>query len=284
MLNNFFQMIERVRHKNKFVQNFTHNNRFGAWFVRRCWPIAKNYLYRSANATKLFTENADRINTITNTLSDEKSKVIYNYIIKFRQKGIQKKVPPEYCDEVQYFMDEMKFSKDEVFVDCGAYNGDTIEKFFKYCPEYKQIIAFEPEPGNIRKLQTKYQANPKIMLIEAGAWDKAGTVSFVSDGVFGTIVDDGALSIPVNSIDNLGLNDVTFIKMDIEGAEMKALIGAKNTILKYKPNLAICLYHSNEDMVDIPEYIHKLVPEYKLYVRHYDQYSYWVETILYAIL
>lgn len=71
------------------------------------------------------------------------------------------------------------------------------------------------------------------------------------------------------------------IKMDVEGAELESLKGAKNTILKYKPQLAICIYHSDEDMLSIAEYIHNLVPEYKMYVRHHTCNT--GDTVLYGI-
>ncbi len=75
---------------------------------------------------------------------------------------------------------------------------------------------------------------------------------------------------------------VSFIKMDIEGAEMSALRGARETIKRCKPRMAISIYHSNEDMLDIPEYIHSLVPEYRLFLRAHTMGV--AETILYCIL
>lgn len=74
---------------------------------------------------------------------------------------------------------------------------------------------------------------------------------------------------------------VTFIKLDIEGAEMDALIGARMSIKKWKPRLAVCVYHRREDLVEIPLYIHGLVPEYKMYLRHYSTCR--AETVLYCI-
>ena len=74
----------------------------------------------------------------------------------------------------------------------------------------------------------------------------------------------------------------TFIKMDIEGAEMNALRGARTIIQKNKPKLAICIYHSDEDMLRLAEWIHETVPEYKLYVRQHSNCI--CETVLYAVL
>ena len=75
---------------------------------------------------------------------------------------------------------------------------------------------------------------------------------------------------------------ITMIKMDIEGSELEALKGAKKTIQRDKPKLAICIYHKPEDMADIPLYIKELVPEYKLYIRHHSNFA--TETVLYAVM
>lgn len=74
---------------------------------------------------------------------------------------------------------------------------------------------------------------------------------------------------------------VTFIKMDIEGAEYEALLGAKETIQKNKPKLAISIYHKPEDIISIPKLIKSMVPNYRLYIRHYSNAD--NETVLYAI-
>ena len=76
------------------------------------------------------------------------------------------------------------------------------------------------------------------------------------------------------------LNKINFIKMDIEGAELDALKGAAETIKKYKPKLAICVYHKGRDMIDIPQYLKSLVPEYEFFLKHNT--NSWAETVLYA--
>ena len=104
-----------------------------------------------------------------------------------------------------------------------------------------------------------------------------------SDTSTSLITGVGDFSIPVVTIDSTLNGDVaTFLKMDIEGAELQALVGAKETIKKYKPRLAICIYHKLEDIVTIPEYILSLVPEYKFYIRHHHP-TIGTETVLYAV-
>lgn len=88
--------------------------------------------------------------------------------------------------------------------------------------------------------------------------------------------------ISTTSIDMIaGGEPVTFIKMDIEGAELEALKGAQETIKKYRPTLAISIYHRPQDIVELPEYIKTLIPEYKLYLRNYHLDH--TETVLCAI-
>ena len=82
------------------------------------------------------------------------------------------------------------------------------------------------------------------------------------------------------ALDEVIRESVSLIKMDIEGREMKALAGAKTLITTYKPKLAICIYHKYEDLWEIPEYIHSLVPEYKFYIRHHGPF--YTDTVLYA--
>ena len=117
-------------------------------------------------------------------------------------------------------------------------------------------------------------------MIKKGLFDKDGTISFMSqDGEGSLICEEGTEKIDICKIDTEA-SDATFIKMDIEGAELKALMGAKETIVKNKPKLAISIYHKPEDIIEIPKYLKTLVPEYKFYLRQYTM-SY-LECVLYA--
>ena len=98
-----------------------------------------------------------------------------------------------------------------------------------------------------------------------------------------SISEDGSTVIETRTIDSSvdSRERITFIKMDVEGAELQSLMGAQNTIQRYRPKLAICIYHKREDMTQIPLYIKSLIPDYKLYVRHYSNNV--NETVLYAV-
>jgi len=147
-----------------------------------------------AQQSDFFAKNAERVDTVANMLADDKSKKTYLGMVKFRQTCKKKDFPTLYYEKTEYFIEELKFCNDEVFIDCGAYIGDTIDEFLKRCPAYKQIAAFEPEPKNFEKLKENYGNNPKIILINAGVYDKEGIVNFEGVGLSGMIIAGGSRS------------------------------------------------------------------------------------------
>lgn len=176
--------------------------------------------------------------------------------------------------------------QNEVFVDGGCYNGHTDILFSEWTDsQYKKIYAFEPDyvnfEGCLKSINEKLE---NVEVINAGVWSEDTTLSFIADHEQWAKVGEGTdtVTITAKSIDSVVKDDkVTFIKLDVEGSELEALKGAKNTIVNNRPRLAICLYHKPEDIVEIPEYILSLIPDYKIYIRHYQLSQ--NETILYAV-
>lgn len=167
-----------------------------------------------------------------------------------------------------------------------------MDAFLKNLPphseEYK-YIAFEPVEEGYKELKRKC-VDKQFIAFKSGVWNKNCTLKFYTGEMLGAIGaentyaknDRDIVEVEVKALDEVPeCQNASFIKMDIEGSEMEALIGAKNIIKKNKPKLAICIYHSDKDMIRIIEFIHSMVPEYKLYVRHHSFYS--VETVLYAV-
>jgi FkbM family methyltransferase len=258
------------------------------WSHTRAWAYSKSYSselkQKRNNACLFFGQNVERIKQITGFFYDDESKKTFNKMINFRQTG-RKKDYISHGRRTQYFINDFfTYGKNEIFIDCGAYDGDTIENFLKLPNmEYEQIIAFEPSVESFKRMEKKFN-NQKIMLINAGVYDKDCELYLNEDIVSETPTGTKEETIvKVKAIDNLNiLKKVTFIKMDVEGAEMEALKGAKNTILRDKPRLGISIYHSDEDMLRVAEWIHATIPEYKLYCRHHCMYPFVFETILYA--
>ncbi len=144
-------------------------------------------------------------------------------------------------------------------------------------------VAFEPSDDLYRKIRVKRKWNVK--LVHAGLWNESAVLKYDLESSL-VVPDDqngkDLLEIVVKSIDEMPeCRNATFIKMDIEGSELHALKGAYHTIKQNHPKLAICIYHSDEDMVEIPIWLYENFPDYKFYIRHY---SYGItETVLYAV-
>jgi len=190
----------------------------------------------------------------------------------------------------QYFdADIMDVRAEGVFIDGGCYNCDTDMKFIEWCGgRYEKIYAFEPDKDNYDSCLKICEAKSldKVEMLNKGLWSEATTLSFAANLGQGSKIAEEAqgdvIKIETASIDEVvGDERVSLIKLDVEGAELEALKGAKNTILKDKPRLAICIYHKPEDVVEILDYILSLHGDYKLYIRHYQMSK--NETIVYAI-
>lgn len=170
----------------------------------------------------------------------------------------------------------------EVFVDAGAYNGDSINDFLAWGGnKHYKIYAIEPLSDMCEEIRNKNI--PNVEVINCAAWNRKEMLYFSSNMRGSGVRKNENEGYTVGGIidEIVGEDKVSFIKMDIEGAELKALEGAKETILKWYPRLAICIYHKYEDIYEIGDYILSLNPNYKLYIRHYSTCM-W-ETVLYAV-
>jgi len=179
------------------------------------------------------------------------------------------------CLFSHYFdLDVIKCDKNEVFVDCGCYNGGTVKDFIHdYGSQYKSIYSYEPTPSVFELAKENLKDIPRLHLRNAGVSDKNGQLSFWTaaegiDQAGNRLNPNGSTKVKVVRIDDDIRENVTFIKMDIEGAELDALRGAERQIRRNKPKLAISLYHKLPDLLEIPQLVKTYVPEYKLYLRH----------------
>lgn len=183
----------------------------------------------------------------------------------------------------QYFDPLVKFGEDEIFVDVGVLNGKTSLIFAEKCPNYKEIHMIEPNEAVYQDLQTVMGNLHDVNLHPVGLWNEKTKLFFSAELLSGACVSEtGTVEVKVDTLDHLLQGKpATFIKMDIEGAELKALMGAKETILKHYPKLAISIYHKDEDFIEIPRYLKTLQPNYRFYIRQYAPLP--LETVLYAI-
>jgi FkbM family methyltransferase len=220
-------------------------------------------------------------------LADDESRETYKAVIKFRRNLDFREIKP-HIYYPQYFVKGIINCQKEIFVDGGAYIGDSIFALLKYATaeEIKKIYAWEPDKENGKALSRNLDRIQKkntvtVEWIPCALYKEKSTLKFISMAGQGSQIGEGDVSVPADTIDHR-CTDATFIKMDLEGAEIDALYGAKNTIIQNKPKLAISIYHTNEHLYEIPLLIHEWVPEYKLYVRHHSDTC--VDTILYAVV
>ena len=170
------------------------------------------------------------------------------------------------------------FGENEVYMDLGAYNGDTVQEFLNLTGgKYQHIIAVEPDRRNCKKLNAMAEALGEITVHECGVWSEAGELGFSdSGGRQSTFLTVPKKTVPVNSIDNLaGDLPVSYIKMDVEGAEVQALEGGTKVIKEYAPKMFVAAYHYDVDVFRLPLIIWKLVPEYKIFFRKHPYVPAW---------
>ena len=186
----------------------------------------------------------------------------------------------------EYFLDEFWTpDPEEVFIDGGGYTGDTIEEFIRWTKgNYRRIYSFEPEKEKFEEMK----ANPccidnRIKLHNKGLWSSNAKLRFLDGDKdwSGSISDKGNSIIETVALDDVVQDRVTFIKMDIEGAEFDALKGAKTIIKRDCPKMAICIYHKPDDLWEVPLLIKSINDRYRFFIRHKGMR--YFGTILYCV-
>lgn len=180
-----------------------------------------------------------------------------------------------------YFTNDLiQLHDNEVFVDGGAYMGDSVDDFILACKtnkvKHKRVYCFEPDSGNYEKLCTNTAKYENVICINSGLWSSDTTLHFVSsvqmESSSARIEHNANISdmeIIVGALDTLLPDEkISFIKMDIEGAEIEAIKGAVNLIKENKPKMAVAAYHRIDDLYEIPLLLDSIYPKYNLYLRH----------------
>ncbi len=256
-----------------------------------------DYEYGYSNTIKkVYLDNKDRIEYLYDILKDEKSKVVLKNVLIHR--AIHKiELLWDVYERNQYFGNDIIQKVKGSFVDCGAYNGDTLKCFLEqlnggeYC-----YYAIEPEEENFNELKGIANKAQKefIHLYQVGLWDEMKDLYFQLDSITGKetgkIIDTPDVEntsiydkIHVDTIDNIiGGGSVDYIKMDIEGAELRALKGGEKTIKNNLPILGISAYHEMNHLWEVPLMIKKLNPKYNIFLRHHM----WnmVDTVCYGLI
>ena len=224
--------------------------------------------------------NCENIRKVERRWADRASREAYraqiNWRISLDYRVLRKPTPAEDT----YFIPEIDLGEDERFVDVGAYDGDTLREFFRRVPRGR-AIALEPDPRNWDALVANTDERTTLHRIAAAS--QRGDMAFRADGTAGAaLCKDGEIEVRAERLDDLLADEApTFLKFDVEGAELDALKGAEGTIRKHRPTLEVCLYHKPEDLWEIPLFVASLRLDYRLLFRAHAEEC-W-ETVLYAI-
>jgi FkbM family methyltransferase len=229
--------------------------------------------------------NQSEYQMLRDRLADDRSRQVLDAVIGFRRTLDPALLQPVVSEHDLYAPEDLfTFGDDEVYVDGGAFDGDTIRSFIaRVDGRFGAVYAFEPDPVTYAKLTANFRDEPRVHPVHAGLYSHGGSLRFRDDASRGAIfAADGDIEMPVTTIDTvLGGQRLTYVKMNIEGAEIDALQGGRNAIRKWRPRLALSVYHRAADLWRIPQLVLELNPDYQLYLRQHDGGI--IETVLYAL-
>jgi FkbM family methyltransferase len=216
---------------------------------------------------------------------DEASRDLFRRQVAFRETADASILPP-LATHPQYFPEFLERHPRECFIDCGAYTGDSLAALHQWHPDFAQAAAFEADPATFRTLEKFTQETGIASRVVCHPFAVGAIKTIVrfsaNGGSDAAVTEDGGIEVPAVPIDlMLNGSNATFIKMDIEGAETQALLGARETIRRCDPVLAICVYHRQGDLWRIPLLMRELLPGAALLLRSYCLDG--LETVCYAV-
>ena len=239
---------------------------------------------------KTLHENIDDFIWLYNRLNDFRSKKTLYSILNnwYRYDFTTPTKTKEYLYDDYFDLDLVKCNNEEVFVDLGAYTGDTVLSYINNYGEdcYKKIYCYEitPYTFEILKMNLKNYKNIDFKLKGIGnKEEKMSLVNHENSLSANTLEPSEINNVEMTTLDIDIREKITLIKADIEGFEQKAIEGAKKHILNDHPKLLISVYHKNEDLWKIAKMIDEISPDYKFYLRYNSTPIYPTEITLIAI-
>ncbi len=231
-------------------------------------------------------DHLHEFNQVYRMLADNESRQVYLNVIQFKISGNIHYLEKICSPPGKILRMVLRLSRNESFMDVGAYNGDTLQEFLRYTDKkYYLIHAIEPDQKSFRKLENYIQEHKlkSIKTHHCVAWCNDTELKFNSRfGRQSALYTEGT-PVPARRIDTLLENDsISVIKMDVEGFEREVLWGAREIISKRAPKLCVSIYHRNQDLFELPLLVKRLNPRYQIYIRHRLYIPAW-DTNLYAV-
>ena len=235
-------------------------------------PVVGGGLFTRGYAAK----HQGELETVYHALADEQSRLTFRNVIEYKLTGhieslLACETPPE-----EAYKNILCLTEKEIYLDLGAYTGDTIRQFIEAVGEYRQIYAVEPDPKTFSKLKKNTAKLHDCVLFQMGIHDTYAQMPFAAHAGRNSVLDTSGRITEMDSVDHLLCGrEVTYIKMDVEGQEAKAIEGARETVRRHKPKMLVSAYHRTEDIFDLPLRVLAIRPDYRVYLRHYPYLPAW---------
>lgn len=246
-------------------------------FLPLGWGLEGILPHYGADLPSRILQHSDALTHIYGRLGDEVSRAIFSSQLRWR---LRAEFDEERPSHPQYFpRDLISPNSDETFVDCGAFDGDTL----RAVPwPVKRAWAIEPDPKNAAKLLRSVD-QARVLVHQVALGDKMGLVRFAASGTMASSCDpEGSVEVKVETLDHLLAHESpTFIKLDVEGDELRSLAGARGVLARARPTLAVCLYHKPDDLWTIPLFVEDILSEHQIALRVHAWNGF--ELVLYAI-
>lgn len=234
-------------------------------------PVVENEIFDLKFAKK----HKNKLQKTYDILEDEQSKTVFENIVMFKLTGKLDYLLKSESSRQEVF-ELLNLNGQENFLDLGAFTGDTVAEFISYVKDYQGIMAVEPDNRNFKRLCENTVDLKNITCINAAVSDKSGQILISKNHGRGNSTEGKTVEISALSLTDIcqGFNP-TFIKMDVEGNEIKAIKGGGALLFSNKPKMHIACYHTACDIFEIPLLVKSVSPDYKVYMRHHACFPAW---------
>jgi FkbM family methyltransferase len=249
--------------------------------LHACLPdLADAYWLTAPNR---YRAHADELQRLQALFQDDISLDVLHRVLEFRLTGNYACLPPARHADQYMPHDLPRWREPMRLIDCGAYNGDTVLAMRKQHYRFEQLLCFEPDPANYAQLCAVVKDMGSGLCLPCGVSDQAGLMRFSASGTgASTISGTGEQIIQCVTIDDVAPGFApTLIKMDVEGAEPLALSGARQTLGKYRPALALSIYHDYAHLWQLPLLVDSWQLDYDFHLRMHGNSSF--DLVLYAL-
>jgi FkbM family methyltransferase len=250
-------------------------------------PVRYEYTFGHApfaqDPRPIYSEAGPKLDRLDQLLTDEESRQWLEGIVRFRLMGDYAALPPPSRTD-QYHPDGLPAWPNPLrLIDCGAYTGDTLADLTQSGYALDAVAAFEPDPDNFARLVSNTLSSPGMIRFPCALGARTESICFeATHDSCSHVAPEGEITLQCVRLDDvLPAFRPNLIKMDIEGAEPEALLGARQMIARNRPGLAISVYHRQEQLWEIPLLIEQICGgSYSFSLRGHDVKT--IETILYA--